>query len=83
MGQLATIYSQLKMQSTDGKYYNTDVANTEQLLHLIQPIPSKKAERFKHWLAQAGKERIDETTDPELTIDRALTTYLQKGYSRE
>jgi hypothetical protein len=74
---------QLKMQSTDGKYYNTDVADTEQLLRIIQAIPSPKAEPFKLWLAKVGKERIDETIDPELTIDRALETYLRKGYSRE
>ena len=74
---------QLKMQSADGKFYNTDVANTEQLLRLIQSIPSPKAEPFKLWLAMVGKERIDETIDPELTIDRALITYLKKGYSRE
>lgn len=81
--QSVTDCYQLKMQSTDGKYYNTDVANTEQLLRLIQSIPSKKAEPFKRWLARVGKERIDETIDPELTIDRALVTYLQKGYTRE
>jgi hypothetical protein len=74
---------QLKMQSTDGKFYNTDAANTEQLLRLIQAIPSPKAEPFKLWLAMVGKERIDETIDPELTIDRALITYLKKGYTRE
>ena len=61
----------------------TDVANTEQLLRLIQSIPSKKAEPFKMWLAQVGRERIEETIDPELTIERALETYLKKGYSRE
>jgi hypothetical protein len=81
--QLATNCSQLKMQSADGKFYNTDVANTEQLLRLIQSIPSPKAEPFKLWLAAVGREHIDETIDPELTIDRALTTYLKKGYSRE
>jgi len=74
---------QLKMQSSDGKYYNTDVANTEQLLRIIQSIPSPKAEPFKIWLAMVGKERIDETIDPELTIERALETYLKKGYTRE
>jgi len=74
---------QLKMQSADGKKYNTDVANTEQLLRIIQSIPSPKAEPFKMWLAMVGKERIDETIDPELTIERALETYLKKGYSRE
>jgi hypothetical protein len=71
------------MQSTDGKYYNTDVGNTAQILRLIQSIPSPKAEPFKLWLAAVGRERIDETIDPELTIERALETYLKKGYSRE
>ncbi|MCL2420470.1 MAG: hypothetical protein FWD03_01310 [Defluviitaleaceae bacterium] len=74
---------QLKLQSSDGKKYNTDVANTEQILRIIQSIPSPKAEPFKMWLAMVGRERIDETVDPELTIDRALETYLKKGYSRE
>ena len=75
---------QLKMSSPkDGKNYKTDVANTEQLLRLIQSIPSPKAEPFKMWLAEVGRERIDETIDPELTIERALETYLKKGYSRE
>lgn len=81
--QLATNCSQLKMKSSDGKFYNTDVASTEQLLRLIQSIPSPKAEPFKLWLAMVGRERIDETIDPELTIDRALETYLKKGYGRE
>lgn len=72
---------QLKMQSTDGKYYKTDVGDTEQVLRLIQSIPSKKAEPFKSWLARVGTERIDEITDPELTINRALETYKRKGYS--
>lgn len=74
---------QLKMKATDGKKRLTDVANTEQLLRIIQSIPSPKAEPFKMWLAQVGRERIEETIDPELTIDRALATYLKKGYSRE
>ena len=75
---------QLKMKSPkDGKKYNTDVADTEQLLRIIQSIPSKKAEPFKMWLAQVGRERIEETIDPELTIDRALDTYLKKGYSKD
>lgn len=70
---------QLKMQSPkDGKNYKTDVANTEQLLRIIQSIPSPKAEPFKMWLAEVGRERIDETIDPELTIERALETYLKK-----
>ncbi len=81
--QLLTNCQQLKMLSTDGKRYNTDVADTEQLLRIIQSIPSPKAEPFKMWLAQVGRERIEETIDPELTIDRALETYLKKGYTRE
>ena len=81
--ELTTNCSQLKMRSADGKRYNTDVADTEQLLRIIQSIPSPKAEPFKLWLAQVGRERIEETIDPELTIDRALETYLKKGYSRE
>lgn len=82
--QLLTNCQQLKLKSeSDGKYYSTDVATTEQLLRIIQSIPSKKAEPFKMWLAQVGRERIEETIDPELTIERALETYLKKGYSRE
>lgn len=73
----------LKLPAKDGKMRRTDVANTEQLLRLIQSIPSPKAEPFKLWLAEVGRERIDETIDPELAIDRALETYLKKGYSRE
>lgn len=73
---------QLKMQSADGKYYKTDVADTEQLFRLIQSIPSPKAEPFKLWLAQIASERLDEIQDPELTIDRALEQYLQLGYSQ-
>ena len=80
--ELTTKCSQLKMRSADGKSYITDVADTEQLLRIIQSIPSPKAEPFKLWLAQVGRERIEETIDPELTIDRALETYLKKGYSR-
>ena len=80
----ATNCSQLKLKShTDGKSYKTDVADTEQLLRIIQSIPSPKAEPFKLWLAQVGRERIEETIDPELTIERALETYLKKGYTRE
>lgn len=71
----------LKMRATDGKMRVTDVANTEQLLRLIQSIPSPKAEPFKLWLAQVGRERIEETIDPEQAIDRALEIYLKKGYS--
>lgn len=81
--QLFTNCKQLKMKSADGKMRLTDVANTEQLLRIIQSIPSKKAEPFKMWLAQVGRERIEETIDPEQTIDRALETYAKKGYSRE
>ena len=78
--QLTTNCRQLKMLSTDGKRRLTDAADTEQLLRLIQSIPSPKAEPFKLWLAQVGRERIEETIDPELTIDRALETYARKGY---
>lgn len=81
--QLATNCSQLKMISADGKYYLTDVANTETLLRLVQSIPSPIAEPFKLWLAQVGYERLEENEDPELTIDRALETYLAKGYTKE
>ena len=81
--ELATNCSQLKMQSADGKFYKTDVADTEQLLRLIQSIPSPKAEPFKLWLARVGYERIEETEDPELSFDRAMETYLAKGYSKE
>lgn len=79
--QLTTNCSQLKMQSADGKFYLTDVADTEQLFRLIQSIPSPKAEPFKLWLAQIAAEQLDEMQDPELTIDRALEQYLQLGYS--
>ena len=82
-GQLLTNCKQLKMTAADGKKRLTDVADTELLLRIIQSIPSPKAEPFKLWLAQVGRERIEETIDPELTIDRALETYLKKGYSRE
>ena len=85
--QLVTNCNQLKLKSPkDGKRYkryNTDVANTEQLLRIIQSIPSKKAEPFKMWLAQVGRERIEETIDPELTIDRALETYSKLGYDAD
>ena len=73
----------LKMQAQDGKMRLTDVANTEQLLRLIQSIPSPKAEPFKQWLARVGYERIEEMDDPELAFDRAMETYLKKGYSKE
>lgn len=79
--QLVTNCNQLKMQSTDGKFYKTDVADTEQLFRLIQSIPSPKAEPFKLWLAQVASERLDEMQDPELSIDRALEQYLKLGYS--
>ena len=74
---------QLKLQSEDGKFYKTDVASTEQLLRLIQSIPSPKAEPFKLWLAQTGYERIEEIQDPEKSIDRAMENYLKLGYSKE
>ena len=79
--QLTTNCSQLKMQSADGKFYLTDVADTEQLFRLIQSIPSPKAEPFKLWLAQVASERLDEMQDPELSIDRALEQYMNLGYS--
>ena len=79
--QLVTNCNQLKMQSADGKFYLTDVADTEQLFRLIQSIPSPKAEPFKLWLAKVAAERLDEIQDPELSIDRALEQYLQLGYS--
>lgn len=79
--ELATNCSQLKMQSSDSKFYKTDVADTEQIFRLIQSIPSPKAEPFKLWLAQLASERLDEMQDPEITIDRALEQYLKLGYS--
>lgn len=79
--QSVTKCNQLKMKAADGKMYLTDVADTEQLLRLIQSIPSPKAEPFKMWLAKVGRERIDEMEDPEIAINRALETYLKKGYS--
>ena len=82
-GELTTICSQLKLKANDGKRYKTDVANTEQLLRIIQSIPSKKAEPFKLWLAQVGRERIEETLDPELIAERLVATYERKGYTRE
>jgi hypothetical protein len=81
--QLATNCSQLKMKSADGKYYLTDVADTEQLFRLIQSIPSPKAEPFKLWLAKVASERLDEMQDPELSIDRALEQYMKLGYSEK
>jgi hypothetical protein len=79
--ELSAKIGQLKMQSEDGKYYITDVADTEQLFRLIQSIPSPKAEPFKQWLAKVGYERIEESQDPEKTIDRAMEGYLKLGYS--
>ncbi len=81
--KLLTICKQLKLKATDGKMRMTDVADMQGIFRIIQSIPSPKAEPFKMWLAEVGKERVDEIIDPELTIDRALQTYLQKGYSRE
>lgn len=81
--QLVTDCNQLKMLSSDGKYYKTDVADTEQLFRLIQSVPSPNAEPFKLWLAKVGSERLDEIADPELGIDRLMETYLKKGYSKE
>lgn len=81
--ELSTFCRQLKLKSTDGKSYKTDVADMQGIFRIIQSVPSPKAEPFKMWLAEVGKERIDETIDPELTIDRALESYARKGYSRE
>lgn len=81
--ELVTKCNQLKMKSSDGKYYATDVADTENLLRLIQSIPSPKAEPFKLWLAKVGSDRLDEISDPELSIDRAMETYRKKGYSEK
>lgn len=81
--ELTTNCSQLKMPAQDGKNRLTDVADTEQLLRIVQSIPSKKAEPFKMWLARVGRERIDEITDPELSINRAVETYRKKGYSEK
>ncbi|MFH1232856.1 MAG: Bro-N domain-containing protein [Patescibacteria group bacterium] len=81
--ELSQKVGQLKLESPDGKKYLTDVADTETILRLIQSIPSPKAEPFKIWLAKVGYERIEETEDPEIAIDRAMKTYLQKGYSKE
>ncbi len=81
--ELSEKIGQLKMQAADGKHYLTDTADTETVLRLIQSIPSPKAEPFKLWLARVGYERLEETADPEIAINRALKTYLQKGYSRE
>ena len=74
---------QLKMKSTDDKFYKTDAANTKQLLRIVQSVPSPKAEPFKQWLAQMGKERLEEIADPEIAMQRAINTYREKGYSEE
>ena len=81
--QLVTVCNQLKLKSSDGKYYKTDVADTEQLFRLIQSVPSPKAEPFKLWIAKVARERIDEIEDPEIGIDRLMETYLKKGYNKE
>lgn len=81
--ELSTFCRQLKLKSKDGKSYKTDVADMQGIFRIIQSIPLPKAEPFKIWLAEVGKERIDEIIDPELTIDRALESYARKGYSRE
>ena len=81
--ELSTFCRQLKLKSTDSKSYKTDVADMQGIFRIIQSVPSPKAEPFKMWLAEVGKERIDEIIDPELTIDRALEGYARKGYSRE
>ncbi len=81
--ELVTNCNQLKMLASDGKFYSTDVADTEQLFRLIQSVPSPKAEPFKLWLAKMGRERIDEIEDPEIGIDRLMETYLKKGYSKD
>jgi len=81
--ELVTNCNQLKMQSSDGKFYKTDVADTEQLFRLIQSVPSPKAEPFKLWISKVARERIDEIADPEIGIDRLMETYLKKGYTKE
>ncbi len=81
--ELSTFCRQLKLRAPDGKMRETDAADMQGIFRIIQSIPSPKAEPFKMWLAEVGKERIDEIIDPELTIDRALETYLKKGYTRE
>ena len=81
--ELSDKIGQLKMQSADGKYYNTDVLDTKGILRLVQSVPSKKAEPFKLWLANLGKERIDEVFDPEVAINRAVDYYKKRGYTNE
>ena len=80
---MATNCIRLKLLASDGKMRMTDIADTESLLRLVQSVPSPKAEPLKIWLAKVGYERIEETEDPELTFDRAMQTYLQKGYTKE
>ena len=80
--ELSEKIGQLRLKANDGKFYTTDVADTEQLFRLIQSVPSPKAEPFKMWLAKTGRERIDEIEDPEMGIDRLMETYLKKGYSK-
>ena len=81
--ELSTNCRRLKMPAKDGKMRETDVANTKQLLRIIQSVPSPKAEPFKQWLAQMGKERLEEIADPEIAMQRAISTYRKKGYSEE
>ena len=81
--QLVTNCNQLKMKSSDGKYYKTDIADSEQLFRLIQSIPSPRAEPFKLWIAKVARERIDEIEDPEIGIDRLMETYLKKGFPKK
>ena len=83
ISELSPNWGQLKLQSSDGKFYETDCANLEGVFRIIQSIPSPKAEPFKLWLAKVGYQRIEENYDPELAINRALNTYLKKGYSKE
>lgn len=80
--ELVTNCNQLKMQSSDGKFYKTDVADTEQLFRLIQSIPSPKAEPFKLWIAKVARERIDEIEDSEIGIDRLMETFLKKAIAK-
>lgn len=81
--ELSQVLGQLKMKSSDRKFYKTDVLDTENILRLVQSIPSPKAEPFKLWLAKVGHERIEETEDPEIAFERAMQTYLKKGYSKD
>ncbi len=81
--ELVTFCHQLKLESSDGKFYKTDVLNTQGILRLVQSIPSKRAEPFKMWLAQVGSDRLDEIMDPQKAMDRAIQTYRDKGYTEE